>query len=396
MTTLRNLILNCEPLADVDAVRRSENNAFALNTEGYLTALFHSGGDMETLVLDEQAQFLTYLCIQKNDKLTRIVFKTPLPQLKYLDISGNKALKHISMPEGCGQLEQLYLRGNALETLVFEGDCPVLTLLDVSENQFAAFHLPEGFDALAYLYLNGNKKLDKTDLPSLPALVTLSLANNGLTEVYREWLHLPKLKNLYLSGNPQIPETNSGAVENEYYGNKNALSHIKDYFADLAKGDTLDNEYKTLLIGNGSVGKTCLVHRLVDDKFKENWDSTHGISLRRKEDTLYNFNIWDFGGQDIYHATHRLFMKSNALYLVLWDTKTANDLFTECTEGGEKRRYDNYPLSYWLDYAKCQGENSPVIVVQTKAKPQTQTNLPDVQETYKPQFPFLDFKSIPK
>jgi GTPase SAR1 family protein len=37
-----------------------------------------------------------------------------------------------------------------------------------------------------------------------------------------------------------------------------------------------------------------------------------------------NVNVWDFGGQEFYHATHRLFLSSNAVTLVLFD-KTTND-----------------------------------------------------------------------
>ena len=28
--------------------------------------------------------------------------------------------------------------------------------------------------------------------------------------------------------------------------------------------------------------------------------------------------MWDFGGQDIYHGTHALFMRDNAIFALIW------------------------------------------------------------------------------
>jgi internalin A len=29
-------------------------------------------------------------------------------------------------------------------------------------------------------------------------------------------------------------------------------------------------------------------------------------------------NLWDFGGQDIYHGSHTLFLNGHAIFLILW------------------------------------------------------------------------------
>ena len=73
--------------------------------------------------------------------------------------------------------------------------------------------------------------------------------------------------------------------------------------------------------------------------------------------------IWDFGGQDIYHGTHALFVKSCAIFMLVWTPESEANNSHE--HGGFT--FKNQPLGYWLDYVRLfGGENSPVIVVQTK------------------------------
>ena len=54
-------------------------------------------------------------------------------------------------------------------------------------------------------------------------------------------------------------------------------------------------------------------------------DTTKGIDIHRHEFPLRNgrrfrLNVWDFGGQEIYHATHQFFLTHRSLYLLLDDT----------------------------------------------------------------------------
>jgi hypothetical protein len=52
--------------------------------------------------------------------------------------------------------------------------------------------------------------------------------------------------------------------------------------------------------------------------------STHGIELTETRLELESFpepvrlNLWDFGGQEIYHGAHTLFLQGQAVFLVLW------------------------------------------------------------------------------
>jgi internalin A len=115
------------------------------------------------------------------------------------------------------------------------------------------------------------------------------------------------------------------------------------------------NEGKLILVGRGEVGKTSLVKRLVDDEFDEDESKTQGIKitnwfLSRGADT-FRLNVWDFGGQEIMHATHQFFMTERSLYLLVLNGR----------EGGE-----DIDAEYWLKHIESFGGQSPVIVIQNK------------------------------
>jgi GTPase SAR1 family protein len=62
-------------------------------------------------------------------------------------------------------------------------------------------------------------------------------------------------------------------------------------------------------------------------------------------------NVWDFGGQEIYHATHQFFLTKRSLYLLVANCRTSED---------ENR------IEYWLKLIQSFGGQSPVIIVGNK------------------------------
>jgi internalin A len=115
------------------------------------------------------------------------------------------------------------------------------------------------------------------------------------------------------------------------------------------------NEGKLILVGRGEVGKTSLVKRLVDNDFNIDESKTQGIRITswlvpHETDTL-RLNIWDFGGQEIMHATHQFFLTERSLYVLVINGR----------EGGE-----DADAEYWLKHIESFGGESPVIVVQNK------------------------------
>lgn len=357
-----------------------------------LQVLNLSDNQLQHLVLPAQWDRLRCLDLNRNPNLNKVSFDGPLPHLERLEVA-ECALESLHIPVGCTALHTIYVQKNKLANLQFEGDCPALSFLDASNNQLTAFALPAGFGALQYLYLPDNQLHTLAFADRLPALEILHLRNNALEDFKPSLLELaPQLEALYLYGNP-LPGSMRGHLENNE--NASGLEYLQqEYFPDLQHGATPDDECKILLIGNGKVGKSCFATRLVHNEFRETWDSTHGIVLlERFKDPVrtapYTFNIWDFGGQDIYHATHRLFMQSNAVYLVFWDWKTEHEPKTP----HGNRWYDNHQLPYWLAYAKSLGKGSPIIVAQTKTAEHGERECPN-QTGIRQQFSPLAFEHL--
>jgi internalin A len=115
------------------------------------------------------------------------------------------------------------------------------------------------------------------------------------------------------------------------------------------------NEGKLILVGRGEVGKTSLVRRLMNEEFRGDESKTQGINITTwqvldKAET-FKLHIWDFGGQEIMHATHQFFLTERSLYLLVLNGR----------EGGE-----DVDAEYWLKHIESFGGDSPVIVVQNK------------------------------
>ena len=118
------------------------------------------------------------------------------------------------------------------------------------------------------------------------------------------------------------------------------------------------NEAKLIVVGRGGVGKTCLVNRLVHGSFDPHEVRTEGIRITDWDFRLctgerVRLHVWDFGGQEIMHATHQFFLTKRSLYLLALSGR----------EGSE-----DLDAEYWLRMARSFGGDAPVIVVLNKIK----------------------------
>ncbi|MFN0174472.1 MAG: COR domain-containing protein [Saprospiraceae bacterium] len=137
---------------------------------------------------------------------------------------------------------------------------------------------------------------------------------------------------------------------------------ILNYFKEKEQQGTVKGcEAKMLLVGEGGSGKTSLMRRLyqTDKLLPEENECTKGIDIHRHDFKMadgrnFRLNVWDFGGQEIYHATHQFFLTKRSLYVLLDDTR--KDHKTVHDEG----------FKYWLEAVELFGGHSPVLIFQNE------------------------------
>jgi len=73
------------------------------------------------------------------------------------------------------------------------------------------------------------------------------------------------------------------------------------------------------------VGKTSLVYRFIENKFRENYKSTLGVNLLKKDLKLKEYGdisaqIWDLGGQESFKSLRKLYLEGANGALLVFDT----------------------------------------------------------------------------
>ena len=304
-----------------------------------------------------------------------------LINLETLDLCFNKLE---SLPPEIGQLQslqKLFVTNNYLSGLPKEiGRLTNLVSLFAGRNEIT--DLPEEFKFLKKLEkLVLGDELNDGDIIVIPSEEE---QGNLLSEI-PDWIgELTSLKSLYISGNQiksvpieiqLIPDLQKIRLSNnplriplEILNQIQPQVVLNYYFTLLIKSKSPINEAKLILIGEGSVGKTSLIFHILHNKFKKDSEKTDGISIsqwviekmpavqfRQAQKQLHNqkirLNIWDFGGQEIMHATHQFFLTKRSIYLLVVDTRNSQE---------------QNQVEYWLKIIQSFGGESPVLIVGNK------------------------------
>jgi internalin A len=155
----------------------------------------------------------------------------------------------------------------------------------------------------------------------------------------------------------------------------NRAAALRQFFSEQApehQGTALLNTVKVLLVGNGRVGKTTLLRRLHDEQPDPREPSTHAIRFhsRKWPDFIpleggpaeeLTLNFWDFGGQDLYHNTHRIFFQGASVFLIAWSPTRPP------VPPAEQEENPHRPLGYWLDQVLSVNPQARIVLVRTRA-----------------------------
>ncbi|MCA9333803.1 leucine-rich repeat domain-containing protein [Candidatus Saccharibacteria bacterium] len=300
-----------------------------------------------------QLQNLQRLYLDNNQLSTLPEILSNLKNLQRLYLNNNqldivpKAIEHLH------NLQDLSIVGNQLKTLPETFDkLQNLRRLYIDSNQLRT--MPKAITSLRNLDIlsltNNQLQIIPETIVQLESLQSLYLDNNQLRTLPHSIAHMQKLQELSLANNP-LENPPSEIIAR-------GLQAICIYLRE-EKTDFL-YEAKLLLVGEGRVGKTSLAKSLsIPGYVLEDEQSTEGIDIHSwiisKQDLGvekdFRLNIWDFGGQEIYHATHQFFLTKRSLYLLV-------------TESRQEDKHEDF--YYWLNIIRLLGDRSPVVIVLNK------------------------------
>ena len=258
-----------------------------------------------------------------------------LKKLELLTLCDDKKMIGITGIEQLHNLSHLSLRGTGIRTV------------------------PEGIRGLRNLKTLDFSDLELDTLPEWLPELGLSFTTEELGDGIR--LDNTKVRDVDMSIFDEPQEVILKWFEERNYGNARPL-----------------NEVKVVFLGDGEAGKTYTIARLLKDGEKPDstgfdGKATPGIVIKNKDYELEGQKIqvhfWDFGGQEILHSMHRMFLTDRTLYVVIINAR-------DDTQDDRAR--------YWLHNIKSFAPGAPVLLVLNKIdqNPNASIDLPDLQRMY--------------
>lgn len=352
-------------LTSFDASRLASNYLW------YLNVLVLMNNELTSLALagsTDKPKSMCFLNLRElyacSNKLTRLPSALPyISTLTILDLRKNAFSKFPTVVCNCRALQQLDLGDNELSSIAPEiGKLTTLQEFYINNNHLTA--LP-------------------VELGRLFNLKTLMLQHNRIHKLPLVMANLTKLTTLELSGNPLVEPPTEVLT--------GGLDAMRSFMSDQLRSGERSFRMKLMFVGQENVGKTSLVRAIkrqiggISSNSQSNSSnsqsnssnssnsqsnsssssntpllSTDGIDV----DTLtlphvdpndqskhaLQFTVLDFAGQEIYYATHQVFLTERAVYMVVWDLRKTP----------KESRVD-----YWLHAITAAAPKSPIFLVGT-------------------------------
>ena len=345
-----------------------------------------------------------YFVVNYNDSLNKISDISVLSGLTSLRrlFLGHTSASDISALSGLTSLTQLSLQETKVSDISVLSKLTSLTYLNLQETKVSDIGSLSGLKALTSLDLSFNRNLsDISALSGLKTLTSLDLSYNrnltdisaltGLTSLERLFLantrvndisaisslknlKILDLRDLTISSIPEsLLDLELDFISDEYIGRGICIHGLKltDQPIEIFSQDrelirayyrehnTVPiNECKVVFLGDPEAGKTHSIRRLLKkgEKLKEfESQSTPGIEITvdtmQIEDSDIFVNYWDFGGQEIQHSMHRMFLTERTIYVVFLNAR--QDPLDDRAR-------------YWLENICSFAQDAPVLLVINK------------------------------
>ena len=126
---------------------------------------------------------------------------------------------------------------------------------------------------------------------------------------------------------------------------------------------------KIILVGNASVGKTCLISAFFSHPFDTQSNSTVAPSyscadIKRTDGKRVSLQIWDTAGQERYHSVGRLFYRDADVALV-------------CYHPGDQLSVE--AIQMWIESVRDEVENAKICLVITKSDLLNESQLQQIE-----------------
>ena len=290
-------------------------------------------------------QNLSYLGVGGCKKLTSLPGLEQLCNLTELGISGCVNIQSLPNLEQLSNLSGLRCVRSGITFLNNDRFPPNLEMLKLDSTPIT--QIPEGIRELKCLRRLYLQNLHLDDLPDwLPEIARRFTLDSG---------DLPRSKKrtlVHLSGTV-VEGVDMSIFEQPY-------EMVVKWFESRKKGETeLLNEIKVIFLGNGDVGKTHTIARLMQDgglpPKSYTGSCTPGIIIENKDYLIdgqtIHVHFWDFGGQDILYSMHRMFMTRRTVYVVMVDARNESK---------------SQQAREWLDTVKSFAPDAPAMLIINK------------------------------
>ncbi|ELP94734.1 GTP-binding protein YPTC4, putative [Entamoeba invadens IP1] len=120
---------------------------------------------------------------------------------------------------------------------------------------------------------------------------------------------------------------------------------------------TIDHIFKYIIIGEVSVGKSCLLLQYEDHRFQPIYDLTIGVEFGTKnvriQDTTVKLQLWDTAGSERFRSITRSYYRGAVGVIMVYDV-SRSDSFSKIDEWAEEvKKYNNGNYIMMLVGNKC-------------------------------------------